>query len=189
MPEAEGAPRFPEVGDKLARRRALLFDPGSPCLQALLLALAAQDRLGQVIWALSCAEDPAAALSLSYPLDPRPAEALRLAWRWARGAAKMPEARRAILSVHRMAREVTRPADAALCHAVGQACSAVHTPRHARGLIFYGLTALVRQQLPDYEGALEAGIDRYLQRLHQLAAAPRLGPWAAFLLRGQERAQ
>lgn len=53
----------------------------------------------------------------------------------------MPVAKRAILDVHAMARDMDDPADAALCHAVGQRCSCVHTPKHALGLPVYELTA------------------------------------------------
>ena len=75
----------------------------------------------------------------------------------------MPLAKKGILSVHAMAREVASSADAALCHAVGHGCAAVHTEAHAIGLPIYELTAIVRssdettcipalqQQLANYE--------------------------------------
>ena len=41
----------------------------------------------------------------------------------------MPVAKKAILECHAMAKELTDIADIALCHAIGQACSVVHTPK------------------------------------------------------------
>ena len=55
----------------------------------------------------------------------------------------MPEAKRAILNCHAVAKELTNKEDIALCHAIGQACGVVHTVGHAIGLPIYELTAIV----------------------------------------------
>ena len=81
---------------------------------------------------------------LFLPGDRRPRAALDAAWLWARGRLKMHVAQRAILDCHAMAKDVTTAADAALCHAVGQACGTVHTAGHAMGYPVYELTAIVR---------------------------------------------
>ena len=122
---------------------------------------------------------------LFLPGDRRPRAALDAAWLWARGRLKMPVAQRAILDCHAMAKEVAA-ADAALCHAVGQACGTVHTAGHAMGYPVYELTAIVRALgLDEGRASVEARRQAYLVRLTQARAACEqdAGPWAGFLLR------
>ena len=103
---------------------------------------------------------------LFLPGDRRPRAALDAAWLWARGRLKMPVAQRAILDCHAMAKDVTTAADAALCHAVGQACGTVHTAGHAMGYPVYELTALVRALgLDEGRAPVEARRQAYLARL------------------------
>lgn len=159
----EQHPLFADAAEKLRRGNQLLFSRESLCLQPLLQCIRLQNRRTLVLWALTCAEGPAASLQARYPADPRPRQAMELATAWAAGTIKMPIAKKGILSVHAMAREVASPADAALCHAVGHGCAAVHTEAHAIGLPIYELTAIVRssdettcipalqQQLANYE--------------------------------------
>ena len=159
----EQHPLFADAAEKLRRGNQLLFSRESLCLQPLLQCIRLQNRRTLVLWALTCAAGPAAALQARYPTDPRPRQAIELATAWAAGSIKMPLAKKGILSVHAMAREVASSADAALCHAVGHGCAAVHTEAHAIGLPIYELTAIVRssdettcipalqQQLANYE--------------------------------------
>lgn len=96
----------------------------------------------------------------------------------------MREAQRAILRCHAMAREAASAEDAALCHAVGQACSVVHTPRHAMGYPIYELTALVRRYgLDGCREAVERRVEGYRQLAVRWAGAWRdtLRRWAAFI--------
>lgn len=183
MNSAGGADPFDDIRLKRRRGRALLLDEGSACLQGLLAALAACDRLTVTRWALVAAEPVAERLAAAFPQDTGPRDCLRLAWLWARGALSMRQARPAILTVHAMAARCASPEHAALCHALGQACSAVHSPRHAKGLAFYELTALVRRHGQAFEAPLRRQTARYLALLEALRAAPDPGPWAAFLLR------
>ena len=166
------------------RGNRLLFTRESPCLQELLACIHQESRRTLVCWALACAEQPVAQLAARYPEDGRPAHALRLSRLWAEGTVKMPLARQAILQVHAMAREVRTPADAALCHAVGQACSAVHAEDHAIGLALYELTAIAREQgIDSCEAAVEARIAQYMLCLAQSRTAAEAPgrPWAGFL--------
>ena len=166
------------------RGNRLLFTRESACLQGLLGLMRHESRRTLVCWALTCARRPVRLLADRYPEDDRPAEALRLSRLWAEGAVKMPLARRAILQAHAMAREVRTPADAALCHAVGQGCSAVHAEDHAIGLALYELTAIVLEHGPGEE-AIEARIAQYTASLadsRREASAPD-HPWAVFLLK------
>lgn len=121
------------------RGNAILFTRDSPCLSALRSLLESSDRRTVALWGLERAERTAEELARRHPEDPRPSVAVETCSRWCRGEIKMPEAKRAILDVHAMARDMRSPADAALCHAVGQGCSCVHTPKHALGLPVYEL--------------------------------------------------
>ena len=182
----EKHPLFADAAEKLRRGNQLLFSRESLCLQPLLQCICLQNRRTLVLWALTCAEGPAAALQARYPADPRPRQAIELAAAWAAGTIKMPLAKKGILSVHAMAREVASFADAALCRAVGHGCAAVHTEAHAIGLPIYELTAIVRssdetacipalqQQLANYEKAM--------LRCRRDSAQPAR-PWADFLRR------
>ena len=165
------------------RGRAIPFDRRTACLQGLWGRLSSMRRRAVVLWALRGAEISVSELEAYFPGDPCFLEALSAARAWAEGRVKMPAARRAILAAHAAAKETSDARAAALCHAVGQACSAVHTPRHAPGLVCYRLTALL-SGLPeaDWERAIEGELALFL-RLADAAEAeadmPR--PWAPFL--------
>ena len=168
------------------RGNRLLFNRESACLQGLLACLRQESRRTLVCWALNCAERPVALLAARYPGDNRPVEVLMLSRLWAEGAVKMPLARQAILLVHAMARDARTPADEALCHAVGQGCSAVHAEDHAIGLALYELTAIVREQgLDSCEAAVQARMTDYMACLAEsrIAAEAPGRPWADFLLK------
>ena len=166
------------------RGNRLLFNRNSACLQPLLADFRRESRRALVCWALARAESPVALLASRYPKDGRPMDALRLSRLWAEGKIKMPLARQAILQVHAMAREVSSPADEALCHAVGQGCAAVHAEDHAIGLALYELTAIVLDRgLDQCEAAVEARIAAYAACLadSRREAADPGRPWADFL--------
>ena len=80
-----------------------------------------------------------------------------------------------------MARDMDDPADAALCHAVGQRCSCVHTPKHALGLPVYELTAAFLKGGRD-PSSIERIVDTYLDALDQaVSEAQKPRRWAGFL--------
>lgn len=62
---------------------------------------------------------------------------------WAKGQIKMPVARRAILELHALAKEINEEQLSLLCRAIAHACATVHTERHALGLPIYELTVMV----------------------------------------------
>lgn len=57
----------------------------------------------------------------------------------------MPIAQRKILDCHGFAKEIDNKEDIATVHAVGQACSVVHTAGHAMGYPIYDLTSFVHR--------------------------------------------
>lgn len=177
--------RFSDVRMRDQKKNQLLFTRQSPCLQPLRQSLCAQNHRAIVIWAFLCIEEIAARLHGQVPGEERIDRALSLCKAWARGEVKMPVAKRALLDVHAMAKEIDDPYKIALLHAIGQGCAAVHVETHAIGVALYELTAIVRQRgIDDFVPAVERRIAVYLQRLAQcrlLADAPGQ-PWAAFLL-------
>lgn len=173
-----------DVKEKWNRNNNLLFSRESVCLQELLRLMRIQNHKTLALWALTCAQQPARILKERYPTDTRPEAALALSTQWAAGHIKMPAAKQAILQVHAMAKELSNPADIALCHAVGQACSAVHVETHAIGLPIYELTALVRESgIEACEPALSRRIAEYISCLHACAdeAESPGRQWAGFL--------
>ena len=74
--------------------------------------------------------------------DGRVRVALGTAKLWAKGVVKMPYAKAKILDAHAAARAAYSPVATAAARAVAQAASAVHSPRHVMGAVYYGLTAV-----------------------------------------------
>lgn len=170
-----------DLSDAESRRRrgcAILFTPNSPCLGELRPMLDAADRVTVALWGLEQADRVAHILTDAHPEHDEPAEALRLCRQWLHGEVKMPEAKRAILDVHAMAKLMDDPADAALCHAVGQGCSCVHTPKHALGLPVYELTAVFLRG-----GDPEELVSTYVDSLKRISDEEKNGmALAGFLL-------
>ena len=173
---------FDDALARLERGDAILFRKDSPCLAQLAGRLSSADRRTVVLWGLECAGRVADRLGGMFPEDGRPAEAVRTCTLWSKGAVRMSEARGAILAVHGMARDIGDPIAAALCHAVGQGCSCVHTPGHAMGLPVYELTAILLEGGDGWEARAEDAIDGYLKVLDGCdirVSEPR--EWAGFL--------
>ena len=132
-----------EVKAKAKRKNQILFAKDSLFLTDLCQLIAQANCRALILWALELAEETARELTGKYPEDHRPLDAIAASRAWAAGEIKMPIAKQAILNCHAMAKELESPADSARCHAVGQACSVVHTAGHALGYPMYALTAIV----------------------------------------------
>lgn len=130
---------------RLRRKNQILFAKQDTLFHELTGELAVQSHRAAVLWALELAEEAVCILEKQHPDDSRPRNALEAARLWAAGKIKMPEAQRTILRCHAAAKDSSDAARTALCHAVGQACSVVHTKGHAMGFPIYELTAFVRQ--------------------------------------------
>ena len=170
-----------DLSDAESRRRrgcAILFTPDSPCLGELRPMLEGADRVTVALWGLEQADRVAHILLDSHPEHDELAEVVRLCRLWLHGEVKMPVAKRAILDVHAMARLMDDPVDVALCHAVGQGCSCVHTSKHALGLPVYELTAVFLRS-----GNLEELVSTYIDSLRRVADEEKSGmALAGFLL-------
>ena len=155
-----------EVKAKAKRKNQILFAKDSLFLTDLCQLIAQANRRVLILWALELAEETARELAGKYPEDPRPREAIAASRAWASGEIKMPIAKQTILNCHAMAKELAHPADIARCHAVGQACSVVHTAGHALGYPLYALTAIVLELgLDDCRDFIEQRVIYYTQRL------------------------
>lgn len=173
-----------EVCAKAKRHNQILFSKENALLDNLRHLIGQANRRALILWALELAEETARELAEKYPEDHRPREAIAASRAWAAGEIKMPIAKRAILDCHAMAKELTNPADIARCHAVGQACSVVHTAGHALGYPMYELTAIVLELgLDDCRDAVEHRVRYYEQRLHYWAEHEKSCSqnWASFL--------
>ena len=173
-----------EVSAKAKRKNQILFSKESVLLDNLRHLIGQANRRALILWALELAEETARELAVKFPEDLRPREAIAAARAWASGEIKMPIAKQAILDCHTMAKELTDPADIARCHAVGQACSVVHTAGHALGYPIYALTSIVLECGPDAcRDTVERRAAYYGQRLRYWTEYEKVCQqnWAGFL--------
>lgn len=155
-----------EVQNNLKKKNKILFSKSSEYLQDLMQLINEQNHKTMVLWAFEFAEETVRKLHDSYPDDNRPENAVATAKLWASGRVKMPEAQRAILQVHAMAKEIHSPEDIALCHAVGQACGTVHAVGHAIGFPIYDLTSLIRKHgIEACQEQVEQRKQQYMDRI------------------------
>ena len=175
-----------EVQIKLKRKNQILFSKDSEFLQDLILLIQNQSHRTLALWAFDLAEESIATLAKKYPCEHRPQEALDAAKNWAAGTIKMRLAQRKILDCHAYAKELTCKEDIAICHAIGQACSVVHTPGPAIGYPIYDLTSIVlRHGIENCSEAVEARKQSYIDKLlyWNEHMGEYKGNWAAFMLK------
>ena len=173
-----------EVSAKAKRHNQILFSKESLLLDNLRHLIDQSNRRALTLWALELAEDTVLQLAERYPEDLHPGEAIAASRAWAAGEIKMSIAKRAILNCHAMAKELTDPADISRCHAVGQACSVIHTVGHALGYPMYELTAIVLEHgLENCRDPIEQRVMYYEQRLRYWTEYEKTCQlnWAGFL--------
>jgi hypothetical protein len=176
-----------EVRGRIKRKNQVLFAKDSEFLRDLIALIQEQNHRTMVLWAFEFADETAQRLTARYPEEKRFEEAVTAAKDWAAGKVKMPFAKRAILQVHSVAKEVDSPEDSALCHAIGQACGVVHANGHALGFPIYDLTAIIRRYgIDECKEPVETRKERYIERIHYWRANHSTHPreWADFLIAG-----
>lgn len=174
-----------DVKIKLSKRNQILFSRESKCLQDLLQLIRKQKHRTLVMWAFICVEESFEILKENYPNEKRFEEAINLCKEWAKGKIKMPIAKRALLQVHAIAKEIKTPAHIALCHAIGHACATVHVETHAIGLPIYELSAIVKQHgINNCQNLIENKIKHYIEILNycEKNIDNSKNNWADFLL-------
>lgn len=175
---------FSDVELKLKKRNRILFSRDSACLQELIRLIEQQHHRTLVLWALDCARSTLEEFEARYPDEHRPRTCLERCESWAAGKIRMPEAKRAILDAHAVAKEMDDAQYGSLCHAIGHAGATVHVETHAIGLPLYELTAIVmRHGAGNFQGPVLDKIGFYIQRLSYWAEhAGRIErDWAEFL--------
>lgn len=175
-----------EVNIKQKRKNQILFTKDSTYLQDLVTLFQKQDHRVMILWAFDFAAESIAKLEAAYPDEKRPREALETARAWASGNLKMRTAQRKILECHAFAKNISCKADIATCHAIGQACSVVHTAGHAIGYPVYDLTSIVYQMgVNTCMEAVELRKQEYIDKIFYWNThfCDYNGQWAAFLLR------
>ena len=168
------------------KKNQVLFAKDSEYLQDLMRVIQDQDRKVLILWAQEFAAGSVSQLEEKYPDETRPREALEASKDWAAGKIKMRTAQRRILDCHAFAKELRSREDIALCHAIGQACSVVHTVGHAIGYPIYDLSSIVyKLGIENCREAVERRKQEYIHRLLYWEAhlADYCGEWAGFLNR------
>ncbi|MDB7953250.1 putative immunity protein [Faecalitalea cylindroides] len=155
-----------DVKNKQKRKNQILFDRNSTCLQPLLEEIRKYPHKTLTLWALTCAQVPANELNQLLTNDDRVKIALDLCTKWMQGHVKMPQAKKALLSVHAIAKETDDAYIKALAHAIGQACGSVHVETHAFGLVMYEMTSIViKYGIDDCLPYLEEKLEYYQKML------------------------
>lgn len=175
-----------EVQNKINRKNQILFAKDSAFLADLIELIAQQNHRTLVLWAFEFADEATQQLLERHPSEKRFETVVMTAKDWAFAKVKMPVAKRAILDAHTAAKEMDSLEDIALGHAIGQACSVVHTEGHAIGFPIYDLTSLVRKYgIPACKEIVENRKQQYIERLHYWREHYDDYPltWAEFMMR------
>ncbi len=175
-----------EIQTKIKRKNQILLTQDSAFLADLRDLIELENHKTLILWALEFAEESVKILVDRYPNEHRFELAVHLVRDWAEGKVKMDVAKHAILQVHAFTKEITSLEDKALCHAIGQACSVVHTRKHALGFPIYDLTAIIRHYgLPKCEEFLVNRKQHYIDRIYYWSEhyTDENYQWADFLLK------
>ncbi|GGF18182.1 hypothetical protein GCM10010954_16170 [Halobacillus andaensis] len=177
---------FTDVEIKWKKKNKLLFSRNSLCLQDLKKQIQRQNHRTLVLWALDCASSTLTQFETKYPAEQRPRNCLKLCEDWSKGKIKMPQAKRAILDAHAVAKELDDREYGVLAQAIGHAGATVHVETHAFGLPIYELTGIVRKHgIHDFQDPVTEKISDYQNRLlyWQEHTNQLERDWAGFLLK------
>jgi hypothetical protein len=156
-----------EVQNRVERKNQILFTKTSEFLADLGALIQEQNPQTMVLWAFEFADETVQKLFERYPNELRLESAVLTSKDWAAGKVKMPVAKRAILLAHAVAKDINSLEDIALCHAIGQACSVVHTNGHVIGFPIYDLTAIIRRYgVPECKRFVEERKQQYIERIY-----------------------
>jgi hypothetical protein len=175
-----------EVQIRMKRKNQLLFSKDSLFLDDLNQLIKQQNHRTLVLWALELADEAVQLLAQRIPNEHRLELAVQLSKDWASGKENMTAARSAILQAHAVAKELNTLEDIALCHAIGQACSVVHTSKHSLGFPIYELTAIIRRHgIPECEKPVEDRKQYYMDRINYWSyhSSDDNYDWADFMMK------
>ncbi|NCC55719.1 MAG: hypothetical protein EOM11_09625 [Erysipelotrichia bacterium] len=175
---------FSDVDYKIKKKHKILFTKDSICLNNLIHLMDNQNHRVLVLWALNAAKEPLEILKSTYQNENRPLLCIEKSDSWAKGEIPMKIAKKAILDVHHMAKEIHDEEMIALCHAIGHAGATVHVKTHAIGFVIYELTAIVlRNHKENYQEAITRKIEEYETNLKYWMNHEdiQMRKWAKFL--------
>ena len=89
------------------RKRRILFNRDSECLQPLLSLIEEQNKRTLVLWALEYAGELCSKFEAKYPNEGRPRRAIDICREWSQGKVKMPVAKKAIHAAYNAATDIT----------------------------------------------------------------------------------
>ncbi len=173
-----------EVKEKIKRKNKILFRKDSEFLYELNKLLKNQNKRIITLWAFDFAEESINYFEKKFPFEKAPRNALKSSILWAQSKIKMPQAKQDILACYAFAKQISDPEYIALCHAIAQACSVVHTTGHAMGYPIYELTSLVnRYGLDNCINKIELRKRKYIDHLlyHRKNYTQYKGEWASFM--------
>lgn len=177
------------LASRLKANRQILFDKNDYCMILLERAIRYHPIKVIILWELDMAEETVRLLEDRYPFDIRARTALELSRQWAKGEVTMPTAKKAIIACHAAAKDIESLEDIAHYHAVGQACSTIHTIEHAMGYPLYDFTAIVRKNgIENCNEILTNRINHYMDRLNYFSNPNIINgiPWAPFIYRRRD---
>lgn len=117
---------FSDVEEKIKKNNKLLFNRESRSLQELVAIMDEMDHRSLILWAFNCSKITLDKFEMNYPDEIRPRISYEKSLDWFLGKIKMPEAKKAILDCHKVAKELNDLGYGDYCHGIAQACSTVH---------------------------------------------------------------
>lgn len=175
---------YEDVFDCVLRKNEIWFRKTNELILDLGDCIESKSRKAIVLWSLSMANEVHNKLSHETFMDPRSKAVIDMATDWAFGRETMKNARNAIIECHAICKDGISEIDSLYCHAIGQACSTVHTTKHALGLPMYELTAIAK--LYGFESCMDAILERkefYIDRMEFCETqVDKYANWANFMM-------
>lgn len=177
---------FADVRVKFKNKNKILFNRDSESLKPLLNLVESMNHRILVLWALKTVREIGNSIKPYFFTDDRIDQAIFLCEKWAKGEIKMQPAKKAILEVHHLAKEVKNPIVIAKLHAIGQGLSTIHVKTHAVAMVFYDLTSVVLAHgIDSFEEAVIKRINEYIETLKtcNLEVNNKDIKWNSFLMK------
>lgn len=167
--------------------RKILYSNKDEVLQPLIKLVQQQEHKTLIAWCFAHVNDYLDLINKRYPNELRPMIAYDKVRLWAQGTIKMPEAKKAILDAHQAASSLSQDkVIEAYIRAIAQGLSTVHTPKHALGIVYYGLTAIANETtVKNRTVVINDEIERFYESLlyWQVNTDLFYDKWAPFIIK------
>ncbi|MGD9910142.1 MAG: putative immunity protein [Candidatus Izemoplasmatales bacterium] len=154
--------------------RKILFDRNSKVLEELSQIILTSSKRVLIVWSFHFVEELLNSINELNPDEKRLNEAYQVVKDWAKGKVLMPEAKKAILACHQLAKVAGNEVLTSYYHAIGQGLSVVHTEKHALGLPIYELSGIVKSDPKNYAEQVKKKVEEYISVLNELNALPSI---------------